>query len=174
MNVRIRKEGPADHEAVTLVLERAFGRPDEARLVRRLRDNPSFVPELSLVAESDGAVIGYILLFPVRIREGAATFATLSVAPVSVLPAMQRLGVGTRLVAYALGRAEVLGYGSAIVFGHADYYPRFGFRPASRWGIRLPFEAPDESFLVLELRKGGLEGVSGVVEYPEEFSEVGL
>jgi putative acetyltransferase len=172
MNVRIRQEEPADIDEVSRVLERAFGRPDEARLVEMLRRNPSYVSELSLVAESDGIVRGHILLFPVTIRQGAASFGSLSVGPVSVVPEMQRMGVGTRLVAQALRKAEVLGYRSAIVLGYADYYPRFGFRPASIWGIRPPFGVPDESFLAMELKKGGLEGVSGIVEYPEEFSAV--
>jgi putative acetyltransferase len=143
MNVRIRQEEPADLDAVSRVLERAFGRPDEARLVERLRKNPSYVSELSFVAESSGLVRGHILLFPVMIRQGTISFATLSVGPVSVVPEMQRMGVGTRLVAQALRKAEALGYRSAIVLGHAHYYPRFGFRPASIWGIRPPFEVPD-------------------------------
>lgn len=173
MNVRIRQEEPADREAVARVLEQAFGRPDEARLVESLRENPSFIPELSLVAESEGSVIGHALLFPVTIRSDRASFPSLSVGPVSVMPAVQRLGVGTRLVAQALRKAGMLGHPSAIVLGHADYYPRFGFRPASRWGIRPPFTVPDESFLALELKKEGLEGVSGLVEYPQEFARVG-
>jgi predicted N-acetyltransferase YhbS len=58
-----------------------------------------------------------------------------------------------------------------IVLGHPEYYPKFGFKPASRWNIKAPFDAPDEAFMALELVKDELAGKSGVVEYPGEFME---
>ena len=69
-------------------------------------------------------------------------------------------------------RARDLGFKSVIVLGHAAYYPRFGFEPASRWDIRPPFDVPDDVFMALELVKDGLKEVQGTVEYPPEFNEV--
>lgn len=59
-----------------------------------------------------------------------------------------------------------------IVLGHPDYYPKFGFKQTSIWGIKDPFGAPAEAFMALELKEGALEEADGIVEYPEEFNSV--
>lgn len=68
-------------------------------------------------------------------------------------------------------KAKELGYNSVVVLGHPDYYPKFGFKKASLWGIKAPFEVPDNVFMALELRENALNRVSGVVEYPSIFFE---
>jgi len=75
------------------------------------------------------------------------------------------------LINEGLEQAKAAGYPSVIVLGHADYYPRFGFKSASLWGIQAPFDVPDEAFMALELTPGALKDVSGVVQYSEAFSE---
>jgi len=90
----------------------------------------------------------------------------------AVLPRYQRSGVGKRLVREGLARARELGHRSVVVVGHPQYYPRFGFVPASRWKIKAPFEVPDDAFLALEIRKGTLDEAGGLVEYPAAFSEL--
>ena len=67
--------------------------------------------------------------------------------------------------------AKELDYKSIIVLGHENYYPRFGFKPASKWGIKAPFDVPDESFMALELNDGSLDGVTGTVVNANEFFE---
>jgi predicted N-acetyltransferase YhbS len=62
-----------------------------------------------------------------------------------------------------------VGYGSIIVLGHPDYYPRFGFAPASTFGIKPPFEVPDNAFMALELLPNSLKGKQGTVKYPKEY-----
>jgi len=88
------------------------------------------------------------------------------------LPEFQKQGIGGELIKEGLKACQRLGYNSVIVLGHPEYYPKFGFKPANKWGVRDPFGAPVEAFMALELKKGALEGAGGVVEYPEEFLEV--
>ena len=171
--MQIRKEEDTDYIAITEVNDHAFGQENEGQLVVNLRMHSDFVPELSLVAEVDGKVVGHILFFPIKVVDDGKEFDSLSLAPMSVLPKFQKQGIGSALVKEGLAVAENLGYESVIVLGHAEYYPRFGFRPASQWDIRAPFEdVPDEAFMAMELVDGALDNVRGVVEYPEEFSEV--
>ena len=128
------------------------------------------MPELSIVAEKDSMIIGHILFFPIQIKSEEQSYKSISLAPMAVLPEYQNQGIGSRLVRYGLEKSGEKGYQSVIVLGHPKYYPRFGFEKASKWGIRPPFDAPDEAFMVRELVEGGLKGISGVVEYPDEYS----
>jgi putative acetyltransferase len=174
MQYLIRPEKEGDFDQISQVNDIAFGTPGEALLVLKLRNRIDFIPGLSLVAVVGDRVVGHILLYPVRIisRRGQPV-TSLSLAPMSVLPEYQRKGIGSALVREGLKRSKESGYESVIVLGHADYYPRFGFLPASRWKIICLFPAPDEAFMALELISGALKGVEGgVVEYPPEFYEL--
>ena len=173
----IRQEEVRDHEAVERVVELAFRQVVESdhaehELVGRLRLSTSFVPQLSLVAvDGVGSVIGHILMTKVSIVSGSDRFTSLALAPVCVLPEWHGKGIGTALIREVHQRAASLGYGSAVVLGHKDYYPRFGYRPASGFGISFPFDAPDDCCMSVELLPGGLDGVHGVVEYDKAFTE---
>jgi predicted N-acetyltransferase YhbS len=174
MNIFFRQEQEKDIDAVYQVVKTAFetmelADGDEQDLVNRLRKSEAFIPELSLVAEMDGRIIGHILFTRMKIGE----HASLALAPVAVLPDFQGRGVGAQLIREGHRIAREVGYRSVIVVGHPDYYPRFGYLPASRWKITAPFEVPDEAFMVLELVEGGLDGVSGEIEYAKEFFEKG-
>ncbi len=125
--------------------------------------------DLSIVAERRGEIIGYVMLVPVTMEESPETCPSVFLAPVAVAPEYQGRAVGSRLVEFALGKARELGYGSVFVLGHPAYYPRFGFKPASVWGITAPFDVPDESFMVLELLEGALESLSGKLDLPRAF-----
>jgi putative acetyltransferase len=173
MNVIVRKEDINDYPEVKNVLDLAFGQGNEGKLVERLRNNPDFNPELSLVAECGKRVIGYILFFPIAITRSDARLISLALAPMAVDPDFQRKGIGKRLVEAGISRARQSGHKSVIVLGHPEYYQRFGFEPASKWNIRPPFEGvPDNAFLAIELVNDGLKDVRGIVQYPEEFNEV--
>jgi putative acetyltransferase len=168
--IAIREEQAADHAAVHRLHQAAFGQDDEANLVDALRQSDAFIPALSLVALMDDGVVGHILFTRVRIRSASGAEAeSLALAPVAVLPAHQRRGIGGQLIRAGLAMARRLGHASCIVLGHKDYYPRFGFRPASAWGIKAPFDVSDEVFLAMELVPYGLRDVSGVVVYPGAF-----
>lgn len=169
----IRQETSADTPAVYAVNLAAFGADNEARLVDLLRADEAFIPELSIVATLDGQIAGHILFTKIKIiDESGREHDSLALAPMAVLPAFQRQGIGSQLVRYGLARAQALGYRSVIVLGHEHYYPKFGFMPAARWNIKPPFEAPAAAFMGIELVKDGLKSVSGTVRYPKAFEMV--
>jgi predicted N-acetyltransferase YhbS len=172
--LKLRQEKPEDHAVVEALIEAAFaGVPysdqSEHQLVRRLRKSAAFIPELSIVAEWDGKIVGHVLLSRISIKNDQQSFTSLALAPVSVLPHYQKQGVGGQLIRHAHEVAADLGYGSVVLLGHAGYYPRFGYEPAAKYNIRLPFDVPPENCMVIELIKGSLQGVSGMVQYPSEF-----
>jgi putative acetyltransferase len=166
----IRAEGPGDVAAIGEVNELAFGQPDEARLVEALRaDSAAWIPELSLVAEEDGHVVGHVLFTRMRVRDGERAHDALALAPVAVRPERQKAGIGSALIRDGLKRARALGHRVVIVLGHRTYYPRFGFEPAGRHGIRYPEPGHESAFMVLELVPGALAGVRGVAQYAAAF-----
>lgn len=165
----IRPELPQDVEAVRRVNQEAFGRASEARLVDALRASSAFVPGLSLVALEDEQLVGHVLFTKLTIAEAGESRPALALAPLAVLPAWQSRGIGSALVRRGLADARELGHRAVIVLGHPEYYPRFGFQPAQALGIRPPFPASPEAFLVVGLDAGALDGVRGLVEYPPEF-----
>ncbi len=176
MSITIRQETERDYRSTEQVVETAFRTASHSNhaeqfLVARLRKSDAFVPELSLVAELDGEIVGHVMFTRLVIRDGQTEYASLAMAPVSVLPEHQGKGIGSQMITTGLEKAKQLGFTSVIVLGHKDYYPRFGFRPASQWGIRSPFPVPDASYMALELQPRGLQGVSGVAVYPKEFDE---
>lgn len=170
MNISVRQEKKKDYEEIYEVNKLAFGQENESRLVERIRKGDSFIPELSLVAEASGRVVGHILFSEIKIS-GSSIFNTLILAPIAVIPELQRQGIGTELMKRGRKLASELGYDSIIVVGHKEYYPRFGFKKASSWNIKFPFEVPDEAFMAIELVGDALEGKSGTIIYPDEFKE---
>ncbi|WP_300598836.1 N-acetyltransferase [Niabella sp.] len=173
MDVLIREEHSADATAISEVNEEAFGRADEANLVDLLRNSSAFVPELSLVAEMDGTIVGHVLFTKIKIIDSFNhRFESLALAPIAVRSSFQRQGIGAALIRAGLHKAREIGYLSVIVLGHETYYPKFGFQPASRWNIQAPFDVPDEAFMAVELVECGLKMVSGIVVYAKEFEAV--
>lgn len=170
--VLIRPESEADHAAIAEVNRLAFAGDAEARLVAALRDSDSFVPALSLVAAIEGKVLGHLLLTRIVIRTESGAVPALALAPMAVLPKFQRQGIGSQLVIEGLGAARRLSHDLVIVLGHPEFYPRFGFRRASHYGVRPPFEARDEVFMALWLGEGEPGAIAGVVEYPAAFEGV--
>lgn len=181
MEYRIREERAGELEAVCELVRVAFADVAESdhleqHLVRRLHQSDAFVPQLLLVAETaDGEIAGYILfteasIIPDRpLAAGSRPVVTLAVAPLVVHPAHQRRGVGGLLLREAHRIAADLGYGTAVLLGHKDYYPRFGYRRADACGITFPFEAPAECCMVKELLPGALPTARGHVQYPPAF-----
>ena len=176
MDIKIRTEVIADHSKVFSVIKQAFLTEElsdhkEQFLVERLRMSGSYILELSLLAEIDGKVVGHILLTKISICDGDIKHQSLALAPVSVLPEYQGRGVGSALIKAAHAKAIALGYGSVVILGHKDYYPRFGYKTASQFGISLPFDVPEEYVMAIELIPNALDGVCGIVEYDPAFSE---
>ena len=170
MEIRIRQEVKEDHKRVYEINKMAFGQENESKLIEKIRKGPNFVPELSLVAEKDNEIVGHILFSKIKIV-GESEFETLALAPMAVIPKLQKQGIGGKLIKKGIEKAIELGFDSIIVLGHKDYYPKFGFQQASKWGIKSPFEVPDEAFMAIELTEKALESRAGVVQYPQEFME---
>jgi putative acetyltransferase len=168
--VLIREEEPADFDAVRELLLVAFGRDTESRLVERLR--AAGKASVSLVAASRGRILGYVLFSPIVVDDGQRETSAYALAPLAVLPAFQRLGIGSALVSAGLSRLREQGAERVLVVGDARYYARFGFVQASRFGIKCPFPAPDEAFLAIELQPGAFAGCAGIARYGHEFDDL--
>ena len=172
--ITVRAETAEDVPAVRRVNELAFGQPNEADLVDALR--AAARPYISLVAAGGGRVVGHIFFSPVTLEavtdegEDSASLI-LGLAPMAVLPEYQRQGVGSRLVREGLKECRRIGCDVVVVVGHPEYYPRFGFVPASRKGLRCEYPVPDEVFMVAELKPNALRG-RGLVKYRPEFGGV--
>lgn len=176
MSYQVREERASDFTAVEALIQAAFkgieySDKTEHLLVRRLRQSTAFVPELSLVAEREGVLLGHILLTKVSIVNGERQQESLSLAPVSVSPKWQGQGIGTALIEKAHRKAKEMGFPWIILLGHEDYYPRFGYQKSVDYDIRFPFEAPTENCMVKALLPNALEEVSGLVTYPKAFFE---
>jgi putative acetyltransferase len=152
------------------VVTAAFGRRAEAELVDKLRDTDGFVPQLSLVADKSGVILGHVMFTHVTL-ESDPPAKVLALAPVSVYPAFQKRGIGSALISRGLAIAEERGEPLVVVLGHPEYYPRFGFVPASTLGITSPWpDIPDDAFMVKTL-SAYREDMKGTVRYPPEFDE---
>lgn len=168
----IREERPEDVEAIRRVNLAAFGQPAEAEVVDRLRENCRDL--LSLVAEERGDVVGHILFSPASIGGEGATppLAGMGLAPMAVLPERQGQGIGSLLIHNGIKMLRERGAPFIIVLGYPEYYPRFGFERASRYGIHSQWsEVPDEAFMILILNRTAIVGASGVASYRREFDE---
>lgn len=168
--IEIREEKKEDYDAVRIVNDRAFGQPEEGRIINILRKVCQ--ETLSLVAVSDEKIVGHILFSPVTIDHEDTQVIGMGLAPMAVLPEFQKQGIGSLLVKEGLGRIKETDCPFIIVLGHEHYYPRFGFERASIHGLKAQWDGvPDEAFLVIILNKSVMADVSGIATYRHEFDE---
>ncbi len=172
MEYIIRQENKSDYDKVYEVVKLAFENMeyadgDEQDLVNRLRKSAAYIPELSLVAELNGEIIGHIMFTKASV-EGKTC---LTLAPLAILPKYQKQGVGSALINEGHRIAKELGYSVIIVVGHEKYYPKFGYDRASKYGITSSFDVPDEAFMIIELIPSALSDFSGKFELAKEFFE---
>lgn len=165
----IRKEHPNESRAIATLVKKAFERAEHAdgnehELVEALRNSDAYLPALSLVAETEGLIAGHILFT----RAFVGDTAVLALAPLSVLPAYQRQGIGTALIQEGHRIAKELGYGYSVVLGSERYYPKFGYLPAHTYGILPPFDVPQENFMACKLIDTA-PAVFGILQYAKEF-----
>ena len=177
-NIIIRRETPADYAAVEYLTREAFWnvyRPGctEHYVVHVLRRDPDFVPELDLVMEWDGALIGHVLYMRSKIvTDGGQEVPMMTFGPISIRPDLQRQGLGKRLLDFSMERAGELGAGALCIEGNIDFYGKSGFVMAGTRGIRYHGEPEQEMVpyaLLKELRPGFLDGVTGVYHTPRGY-----
>ncbi|MFC6975070.1 GNAT family N-acetyltransferase [Halomicroarcula sp. GCM10025709] len=167
--MEIRPFTESDADAVFEIHRRAFdGRLDEARIVQRLHDADTAV--VSLVAVADGHVVGHVLFSPVAVDDHGASVELVGLAPVGVLPEHQNEGVGSSLIRRGIATCREAGVDAVVVLGDPEYYSRFGFEPASEYGLENEYGV-DEEFMVDPLHDGALDAVSGTVRYRPEFRQ---
>ncbi len=175
VDVRIRTETPADYEAIGHVTRQAFGQHGDAvaELVELIRGSANYIPALALVADYLGQIVGHIVLSYLTVEDAGNVHQVVTLSPLSVVPSMQRKGVGSALVTSAIDRADRRGESLIVLEGHPGYYPRFGFRPAKTLGVQidLPSWAPEEAAMVYPLRHYRPD-IKGRVVYPAAFSRV--
>lgn len=175
----IRTERPSDVDAIRAVTAAAFagapyaappvepdGVPGEATLVTWLRADPAWIPELSLVAEDSGVVVGHV----VCTRGDLDGAPALGLGPLSVLPERQGTGVGSLLVRAVLAAAAERGEETVVLLGEPAYYQRFGFVPATTEGIEAPVAEWGPYFQVTRLAPGGPRGA---FRYAAPFDRLG-
>ena len=174
-SIIIRRETPADYTAVEHLTREAFWnvyRPGclEHFVVHVLRRDPDFVPELDLVLEREGEIIGHVLYMRAKIvADDGREIPVMTFGPISIRPDLQRQGLGKYLLDYSMERAEELGVGALCIEGNIDFYSKSGFVVAGTKGIRYHGEPEQEMVpyaLLRELRPGFLRGVTGVYHTP--------
>ena len=166
---KIRKENKNDYNEVYNVIKKAFETAEhsdgnEQDLVVILRKSEAFIPELSLVAVEENKIVGYILFTKIKIKDNIE----LALAPLAVLPEYQRKGIGKKLIETGHNIAKNLGYHYSIVLGSENYYSKMGYILAIQYGIKAPFQVPDENFMAIKLNDTNIE-IKGTVEYAKEF-----
>ncbi len=166
--IEIRTEESSDQFAIHHLNEAAFENGPEAAAVDKLRAScDSYV---SFVAVDQGTVVGHILFTPVTIDN--SDLVGMGLAPMAVLPSRQRKGIGSQLVQHGIGHLHQVGCPFITVLGHPEYYPRFGFEPASQYKLLSQWEGiPDEAFMSLVFDKAALPKTGGIARYRREFDE---
>ena len=178
-DIIIRIETPADYTAAENLTREAFWnvyRPGclEHYVLHCFRGKKDFVPELSLVMEQSGKLIGHVMYVRSEIHaDDGRNIPAMTFGPISIAPEFKRQGYGTILLRESMRRAEALGVGALAIEGNIGFYGKSGFVVASARGIHYAAEPRDAEvpyFLVCELKPGFLDGVTGTYQDPEGYS----
>ncbi len=173
--IELRPESPADFRAVEDLTRNAFWNHhapgcDEHYLAHILRESSDFVPELDYVAVHDGKVVGNIMYTRAKIvLDRGGEREVLCFGPLAVDPAFQGQGVGGALIERTKTLAQELGYKAILIFGDPEYYSRFGFIPAERYGVGTSWGVYIISLQALELQPGALEDCAGYFQESGDY-----
>lgn len=168
MELIIREENKIDIQFISELINHCFINEDEKTLVDLLRKRENFTQQLSIVAEDDRKIVGYLLLNPIELKTEKYLIRTVWLEPLCINPLMRRKGIGTKLVTYGITIAKKLGFESIFVTGDLAFYSRFGFCKGEKYGIKPSISIRPDAFLVLELKEKSLPN-KGQLIYPEEI-----
>ena len=168
--MKIRQEKPSDFRDIYDLVKVGFqtaevSNGNEQDYVIKLRASGNYIPELALVAEENGKLIGHIMLTKTCVSCNDSKFEALLLAPLCVALEHRNLGIGSKLVVESFGLAKNLGYKAVFVVGNPAFYSRFGFRSSVLFGIKHVPMIPDQFVMVNELSAGALTGVVGTVTF---------
>ena len=158
----VRPETPDDHAEIRRLLEAAFGRAEEADMLDKLRRDHDLV--LSLVAWDGEAALAHVGFSRLWVDQDGRRFPAVALAPLAVLPAQQRQGIGGYLVREGHARLRAAGEKLVIVLGDPDYYRRFGYRHDLAAEFGTPFQS--EALMALAF---GEAPQRGTLIYPAAF-----
>ncbi|NET01145.1 MAG: N-acetyltransferase [Sphaerospermopsis sp. SIO1G2] len=165
--MNIRQENIQDYHSIAKVNKLAFGGQKEAQLVEMIRTSNAYINELSLVAEIEENIVGYIMFSYIDLV-GVRQLPVLSLAPMVVHPNMQKRGIGKVLLKTGLELADKRGEALVVVLGYPKLFNPFGFQPSINYQINSPFDVPEDVFMVKPL-SGYDEQYKGKVVYPPAF-----
>ena len=171
----IRLEREEDYREVEALTREAFWnvyRPGcmEHYVLHCYRDDAAFVPELDLVMEVDGKIIGHVMYAHSAIKaDNGSMIPIMTFGPISIAPEYKRQGYGKILLDYSMEQAEKMGAGALAITGNIDFYGKSGFVPAKTRGIRYEDDPEADYFLIKELKPGFLSGVCGMYKDPEGY-----
>lgn len=165
----IRQENEKDFSPIYELVKIAFQTAEvtsgqEQELVGKLRNSTNYIPELALVAEDNGELLGHIMLTRTLIVDGERKAEALFLGPISVVEEYRRRGIGSALMIQSLKIAGELGYGAVVLVGNPAYYHRFGFKTSANWGIRHALDIPAEFVMACELVPNALANVRGIFD----------
>ncbi|MFW5889372.1 MAG: GNAT family N-acetyltransferase [Bacillota bacterium] len=181
MNLKFRQEEKKDYKQVEIITREAFYNDKEYQekgygcsehyMLHLLRYKDG-IKNLSIVATNDDEIIGHIIYSKSHIfTNDKRTIDTITLGPVSVAKKYQKRGIGKALIEHSINLAKTYSYGAIILFGHPNYYPKFGFKPASDYNITTKDGSNFDAFMALELKAGYLANVSGKFFESEVFDE---
>lgn len=163
----MRKEKKGDYRNVEQLVREAFWNLyvpgcNEHYVLHNLRNSSDFIPVLDFVAETEGQIVGQIAYTRgiIESKHGNQT-EVISFGPISVLPALQKRGIGSALIAHTINLARAIGYLAICIYGDPRYYSRFGFRCAERYEIKTADDKFAVALQALELKKSVLSNISG-------------
>lgn len=163
----LRNETPADYRAVETLTRDAFWNQyapgcNEHYLLHVMREADAFLPELDIVAEVGGRIVGNIVYTRAKIvGDQGQSWEVLSFGPISVLPEYQRQGIGRKLIEHTRELAQALGYRAILIYGDPAVYGKVGFAPAEKYGIGTPDNMYAAALQAMELYPGALAGCTG-------------
>ena len=167
--MNIRPETDVDLSAIYDLNVSAFETSAEADLINALRQQ--VIKHISLVAETADEIVGHIMFSPVDLTDDSSALI-MGLAPMAVKAEFRNHGIGSALVKSGIEACREVNAGAIVVLGHPDYYPRFGFKPASKFDLSCEYDVPDDVFMAMEIVPGYLSEKSGVIRYHEVFAEV--